>query len=145
MKIGFTCGAFDLCHAGHMLMLKDAKAQCDRLVVGLHDDPSNGEDVTYRLATGGTFKNRPVMSLDERLEILNGIKYIDEIHIYRTEEELLNLIKMVQCDVRIVGSDWKGKPFTGHELPCEVYFHHRNHDYSTSNLRKRVFEAENHD
>lgn len=141
-KIGFTCGAFDLCHAGHMMMLRDAKTVCDHLIVGLHDDPSVGTDETYRLRTGGRPKNTPVMSLAERLEILRGIKYVDEIVVYGTEEELYNLLKRLKYDIRIIGSDWEGKPYTGHDLPHTTHYHRRNHTYSTSDLRRRVWEAE---
>jgi len=123
-------------------MLRDAKTQCDWLIVGLHDDPSLVTDENYRLETGGKHKNTPIMSLDERIEILRGIKYVDEIVVYRTEEDLLNLLKTIKCDVRVIGSDWAGKRYTGWDLPHLAYFHRRDHNYSTSSLRRRVFEAE---
>lgn len=141
-KIGFTCSAFDLCHAGHMLMLKDAKQQCDYLIVGLQDDPSQEADLAYRLETGQKPKNTPIMSLDERLEIMRGVKYVDEIFVYSTEADLYEKIKNLEYDVRILGSDWEGKPYTGSDLPHTPYFHQRNHNYSTSELRKRVYQAE---
>jgi glycerol-3-phosphate cytidylyltransferase len=140
--IGFTASAFDLCHAGHMLMLKDAKNVCDYLIVALHDDPSDVKDLSYRLETGNKPKNRPIMSLEERRTILEGIKYVDEIIVYRTESDLYKLLQEVPFDVRIIGSDWRGKPFTGHELSPKVYFHERNHNYSTTELRERIFAAE---
>jgi glycerol-3-phosphate cytidylyltransferase len=141
-KIGVTFSAFDLCHAGHMIMLKDAKSQCDYLIVGLQDDPSQGTDEAYRLTTGGKPKNSPVMSLAERRAILEGIKYVDEIFIYSTETDLYNWLKNNRYDVRILGSDWEGKPYTGYDLPHTPYFHKRTHSYSTSELRKRVYFAE---
>lgn len=141
-KIGVTFSAFDLCHAGHMLMLKDAKAQCDYLIVGLQDDPSQGADLDYRLKTGGKPKNTPIMSLEERKTILEGVKYVDEIFVYSTEEDLINWCKNNKYDVRILGSDWEGKPYSGHDLPHTAYFHRRTHSYSTTELRKRVYEAE---
>lgn len=141
-NIGFTCSSFDLCHAGHMMMLKDAKRICNYLIVGLQDDPAQAHDLKYRLETGGKPKNKPVMSLEERLTVLEGVKYVDEIFIYSTEEELYEKIRNLDYDVRILGSDWRDKPYTGHDLPHVAYFHERNHNYSTSELRKRVYDAE---
>ena len=135
--VGFTCSAFDLCHAGHVLMLKDAKEQCDHLIVGLQDDPSV-TDASYR----GKKKNVPIMSLEERRIILEGIRYIDEIIVYNTEEDLYKLLKKLKPDVRILGTDWKGKRYTGYDLPIEIYYHNRNHNYSTSGLRERIAKAE---
>lgn len=141
-KIGVTFSAFDLCHAGHMKMLKDAKAQCDYLIVGLQDDPSQTDDKEYRVKTGGKEKNRPIMSLEERKEIIEGIKYVDEVFVYSTESDLYEWLRSNRYDVRILGSDWEGKPYTGHDLPHVPYFHRRDHGYSTSELRRRVYEAE---
>ncbi|MCR4280882.1 MAG: adenylyltransferase/cytidyltransferase family protein [Candidatus Kaiserbacteria bacterium] len=136
-KMGITAGAFDLCHAGHMLMFKEAKEHCDYLVVGLHDDPSI-EPAEYR----GKKKNKPIMSLEERRIILEGIRYIDEVVIYRTEEDLYELLKKIKPDIRIIGADWKGKEFTGHDLPIEVYYNSRDHGFSTTELRKRIRESD---
>ncbi len=137
MKKGFTCGAFDLCHAGHVLMLKEAREHCDYLMVGLEIDPSN-TPADYR----GKKKNKPVLSLAERLIILQGIRYIDEIIPYDGESGLYELLKKLKPDIRIIGADWKGKKFTGYDLPMEVYYNSRDHGYSTSELRKRVYDAE---
>jgi glycerol-3-phosphate cytidylyltransferase len=141
-KIGVTFSAFDLCHAGHMMMLKDAKDQCDYLIVGLQDDPSQNYDVSYRLQTGGKPKNSPIMSLAERKEIIEGVKYVDEVFVYSTEQDLMNWLKNNRYDVRILGSDWEGKKYTGYDLPHKAYFHKRTHNYSTSELRQRVYLAE---
>ena len=132
--VGFTCGSFDLCHAGHFLMFKDAKTVCDYLIVGLQTDPSIDRPL----------KNKPIMSVEERLEILNGIKYIDEVVVYDTESELYEYLQQNQnmINVRIVGADWKGKTFTGYDLPIRIHFNSRGHEYSTTQLRKRVHEAE---
>jgi len=137
MKRGFTCGAFDLCHMGHFLMFEEAKAQCDYLIVGLHTDPST-TDASYR----GKKKNQPILSVEERLTILKGIRYIDEVVTYEDEDDLYELLKKLKPDVRIIGADWKGKKFTGHDLPIEMYYNSRGHDYSTSELRKRIHQAE---
>lgn len=135
MKKGFTCGAYDLCHAGHMMMFKECKEYCDYLIVGLQTDPSIDRPDT---------KNKPVMSLAERQIILEGIKYIDEIILYETEADLYKLLSENphSIDVRIIGADWQGKEYAGHDLPMTVIFNSRNHGYSTSELRRRVHAAE---
>ena len=132
MKLGFTCGAFDLLHAGHVLMLKEAKSVCDKLVVGLQIDPSIDRPE----------KNVPIQDLQERYTQLEAVKYIDEIVIYETESDLLGLLVEIKPDVRILGADHKGKEFTGKELEIELYFNSRNHSYSSSDLRKRIFLEE---
>lgn len=136
-KVGITAGAFDLCHAGHMLVFKEAKTVCDYLIVALQDDPSKTES-DYR----GKKKNTPIMSLEERKIILEGIKYIDEVVVYSSEEDLYNLLVSLKPDIRIIGADWKGKEYTGHELPIEMYFNSRGHHFSTTALRERIYEAE---
>ncbi|MFC1731433.1 adenylyltransferase/cytidyltransferase family protein [candidate division KSB1 bacterium] len=133
IKKGLVCSAFDILHAGHMLMLKDAKAHCDFLIVGLQIDPSI-TDQSYR----GKKKESPIMDLKERKIILEGIKYIDEIFVYADEPDLLKAIKKLGPHIRILGSDWEGKHVTGQEHATEVYYHKRDHDYSTSNLRERI-------
>lgn len=140
-KRGVTVGAFDLCHAGHTLMLKDCKEVCGYLIVGLQEDPSI--DKEYRIKEkDGQVKNKPVMSLDERRIILEGIKYIDEIFTYTTEADLYEKLKNLDYDVRVLGSDWEGRKYTGWDLPHTPYFHKRNHNFSTSELRRRVYEQE---
>ena len=133
-KVGITVGAFDLCHAGHVLMFKEAKTVCEHFIVGLHSDPSLDR----------ADKNKPIMSLEERKIILEGIRYIDEIFVYDTEAELYEILKKNELgiDIRIIGTDWKGKPYTGHDLPLEMYFNTRDHDYSTTDLRRRIYESE---
>ena len=130
--IGFTCGAFDLMHAGHMVMLKDAKSVCDKLIVAVQSDPSIDRP----------FKNRPVQSFEERIIMVEGCRYVDEIVLYHTEEDLLKILKDINPDVRILGSDYKNKTFTGQELPIEIYYHNRSHSWSSSDLRERVYYAE---
>ena len=136
-KVGITASAFDLCHAGHILMLKEAKTVCDYLIVCLQGDPSL-TDPSYR----GKKKNQPIMSIEERRIILEGIKYVDEIVVYNSEEELYDLLVKRKPDIRIIGPDWKGKPYTGHDLPIEMYFNSRDHEFSTTELRRRIYEAE---
>lgn len=135
MKIGLTCGAFDLCHAGHMMMFKEAKTKCNFLIVGLQDDPSV-TDSSYR----GKKKAKPIMPLDERLEILKGIRYIDKIFIYTTEEDLRIKLQVYEHDVRIVGADWMGKQFTGWDFEKQVYYNSRTHMLSTTELKERIIQ-----
>ena len=130
MKIGFTAGAFDITHTGHVLMFKECKEQCDYLIVALQTNP--GLDRSE--------KNKPVQTISERYLMLKSIKYIDEIIPYETEAELYELLKALKPDVRIVGADHEGKPFTGDDLPIEVYFNKREHSFSTTNLRRRICE-----
>jgi len=130
--IGFTCGAFDLLHAGHVVMLKEAKNNCDRLVVGLQTDPSiDRED-----------KNKPIQSVYERYVQLSGVKYVDEIIPYDTEQSLVDLLQSQEIDIRFIGEDYRDKGFTGDDLPLQVFYTNRQHSFSTSTLR-RVIMREN--
>lgn len=138
-KIGITFSAFDLCHAGHILMLKEARSVCDYLIVGLHVDPSLERPDENNWSSGK--KNTPIMSFEERLIILQGIRYVDEIIPYETEEDLIRILKTRKPDIRIIGSDWKGKQFTGHDLSIEVYYNSRNHTFSSSALRKKLIDS----
>ncbi len=132
MRIGFTCSCFDLLHAGHILMLKEAKAQCDYLIVGLQTDPTI-DRVT---------KNKPVQSITERFIQLEAVKYINEIVVYATEDDLIQILKAYNIDVRIIGEEYKDRPFTGNDLPMEIYFNKRTHKYSTTELRSRITELQ---
>ena len=131
MKVGFTCSCFDLLHAGHILMLKDAKEQCDKLIVGLQTDPSIDRPLT---------KNKPIQSLRERKIQLEAVRYVDDIFVYETESDLIDLLKLVKPDVRILGSDYKDESFTGDDLNIPIYYHERDHDYSSSDLRKKILQ-----
>lgn len=128
MKIGFTCSCFDLFHAGHVLMLQEAKEQCDYLVVGLQTDPTIDRPE----------KNKPVQSVLERFLQLKACKYVDEIYVYESESDLLNLLKSIKIDVRILGEEYKSKGYTGIGLPMEIYHNTRNHSYSSTELRERI-------
>ena len=132
MKVGFTCGSFDVLHAGHIMMLEEAKSYCDYLIVAIQSDPT--------LDRGS--KNKPVQSYEERIIMLKAIRYVDEITYYDTENDLYELLKRIKPDVRIIGSDWQGKQYTGYDLDIPVIFNSRNHGYSSSELRRRVYEAE---
>jgi glycerol-3-phosphate cytidylyltransferase len=123
-KVGFTASSFDLLHAGHVLMLKECKEYCDKLVVGFNRFPA-GKDF--------------VQSPEERLIQLEAIKYVDEIHQYNTEAELLEIMKKVQPDVRFLGDDYKERnDYTGAELNIPIVYNNRDHGYSTSELKERT-------
>ena len=132
MKIGFTCSCFDLFHAGHVMMLKEAKTQCDYLIVGLQTDPTIDR----------AEKNKPVQSVFERFVQLDACKYVDEVVVYATEKELLDILQSYDIDVRIIGEEYYNRGFTGDNLEMEIYFNKRRHSFSTTELRKRVKEAE---
>tara|TARA_B100000131_G_scaffold321929_1_gene374248 strand:+ start:165 stop:596 length:432 start_codon:yes stop_codon:yes gene_type:complete len=129
---GFTCGAFDLLHTGHALMLKECKQHCDYLIVGLQRDPSIDRPE----------KNKPVQTYEERDIMLRSIRWVDEVIYYDTEEDLLCYLQKADISVRILGEDWQGKEYTGNELGIPTVFNSRKHSYSSSSLRKRIYEAE---
>ena len=129
---GFTCGAFDLLHAGHAMMLKEAREKCDHLIVGVQGDPSIDRPD----------KNKPIQSYEERITMVKAIRWVDEVVLYNTEEELYKLLQDLKPELRIIGADWKGKAFTGFDLPIKVAFNSRDHGYSSSELRARVMNAE---
>lgn len=130
-RTGFVCSSFDIIHPGYILLLKEAKSLCDKVIVGLHSDPSIER----------SWKNSPVQSLEERKIVLEAISYVDGIVVYDTEKDLLGLLTTINPDVRILGTDYKHKEsFTGKELNIPVHFHERNHNWSTTNLKKRIIE-----
>ena len=132
MKIGFTCSTFDLLHAGHIQMLRDAKEQCDYLICGLQIDPSLDRPE----------KNSPVQTIVERHTQLSAIKYVDEIIPYQTETDIEDILNMLHIDVRILGEEYKNGKFTGRAICAkrgiELFFNKREHRFSSSDLRKRV-------
>jgi glycerol-3-phosphate cytidylyltransferase len=134
MKIGFTCSTFDLLHAGHVSMLREAKSQCDYLICGLQVDPTIDRKE----------KNAPIQNIVERQVQLSAIKYVDEVIIYCTESDLCDIINMYPIDVRILGEEYRSKDFTGkdecRQRGIDLYFNKRDHRFSTSDLRKRVCE-----
>ena len=127
-RVGFTCGAFDLLHAGHIVMLKEARSKCDHLIVGLQTDPSIDRQN----------KNQPVQSVYERYIQLSAVKYVDEIIPYDTEQSLIDLLESTPIDIRFVGEDYIDRNFTGDYLPIKVMYTNRKHSFSSTNLRKKV-------
>ena len=130
MRKGFTCGAFDLLHAGHIVMLKEAKENCEYLIVGLQTDPSIDRQS----------KNQPVQSVYERYMQLQAVKYVDEIIPYDTEQSLIDLLESTEIHLRFVGEDYVERDFTGKGLH-EIYYTNRQHSFSSSGLRKRVTQS----
>ena len=132
MRIGFTCSTFDLLHAGHIQMLRDAKEQCEYLICGLQVDPSIDRPE----------KNSPVQTIVERYTQLNAVKYVNEIIPYQTEKDLEDILNMLHIDIRILGEEYKNKTFTGRAICAkrgiELFFNKREHRFSSSDLRNRV-------
>ena len=136
MIIGITASTFDLLHAGHVAMLREAKTQCDHLIYALQVDPSIDRSE----------KNSPVQTLVERWTQLDGVKYVDEIIPYQTEKDLEDILQMYNLDIRVIGEEYKNGKFTGRAICAargiEIYFNKRDHRFSTSDLRLRVQQAQ---
>jgi glycerol-3-phosphate cytidylyltransferase len=134
--VGLTASTFDLLHAGHCSMLREAKEHCDYLICALQVDPSADRKD----------KNSPVQTLVERWMQLQSVKYVDEIIPYQTEEDLKDILQMFDLDLRIIGQEYKSMKFTGRDIcsqrNIEIYYNKRDHRFSTSDLRKRVYETE---
>ena len=129
MKKGITFGAFDLFHAGHVMMLEEAKTVCDYLIVCIQSDPSLDRKE----------KNKPVQSIVEREIQVSGCRYVDEVIIYDTELDVLDIIDTIDWDVRIIGEEYRNKDFTGRDHTLDkCYFNTRPHNFSSSELRQRV-------
>jgi glycerol-3-phosphate cytidylyltransferase len=135
VRVGFTCSTFDLLHAGHVQMLRDAKEQCDYLICALQVDPS----------VDRAEKNAPIQTVVERYTQLKAVGYVDEIIPYGTESDLEDILNLYHIDVRILGEEYRDKEFTGKDIcrkrDIELYFNKRDHRFSSSDLRKRVCEV----
>jgi glycerol-3-phosphate cytidylyltransferase len=138
-RIGITFSTFDMLHAGHIAMLSEAKNHCDYLIAGLQTDPTIDRP---------TEKNPPVQSIVERQIQLAACRYVDEVVVYQTEQDLVDLLLILPVDVRILGVEYCDKDFTGREAGAmrgiELVFNGRDHSFSSSSLRRRVVAAESH-
>ena len=138
-KIGITFSTFDMLHAGHIAMLSEAKNHCDYLICGLQTDPTIDRPDT---------KNHPIQSIVERQIQLAACRYVDEVVVYQTEQDLVDLLLILPVDVRILGVEYCDKDFTGREAGVmrniELVFNGRDHSFSSSSLRRRVVAAESH-
>ena len=136
MKIGVTFSTFDLLHAGHILMLKEAKTVCDYLICGLHVDPQIERPN----------KNKPIQSIVERYIQLSSVKYVDEVIPYNLEADLADILLGYDINVRIIGADYKGENFSGLDIcqtkGIEIYYNQRSHSFSSTELRGRIADAE---
>jgi glycerol-3-phosphate cytidylyltransferase len=136
-KIGITFSTFDMLHAGHVAMLSEAKNHCDYLIAGLQTDPTIDRPDT---------KNHPIQSIVERQIQLSACRYVDEVVVYQTEQDLVDLLLILPLDVRILGVEYEDKEFTGkwegHDRGIIHVFNSRDHSFSSSSLRKRVVAAE---
>ena len=136
-KVGITFSTFDMLHAGHIAMLSEAKNHCDYLICGLQTDPTIDRPDT---------KNKPVQSIVERQIQLAACRYVDEVVVYQTEQDLVDLLLILPLDVRILGVEYQDKDFTGRwegeARGIEIVFNGRDHSFSSSSLRKRVAAAE---
>ena len=137
MIVGFTASAFDLLHAGHIQMLREAKEQCDYLICGLQVDPSLDRPN----------KNSPVQTVVERYTQLHAVSYVDEIIPYATEQDLEDILEMYSINVRVLGDEYKELDFTGKDIckrrGIQLYFNKRDHRFSSSGLRQRVKDKDN--
>lgn len=132
MKVGFTASAFDLFHAGHVMMLREAKTQCDYLIAAVQTNPNIDRE----------HKARPIQSITERLIQVQACRYVDEVIVYETEQDLYEILLAFPIDVRIIGEEYKSKKFTGDDLDIPIYYNVRRHNWSTSNLRDQVAKRE---
>ena len=138
LKIGITFSTFELLHAGHIAMLADAKRYCHHLIAGLQTDPTIDRPDT---------KNKPIQSLIERKLQLESVRYVDDIIVYQSESELEEILRIYPIDMRIIGQEYETKEFTGKQICIDrginiVYNLPREHQYSSTDLRKRVAGAE---
>ena len=136
-KIGITFSTFDMLHAGHIAMLSAAKNHCDYLIAGLQTDPTIDRPDT---------KNHPVQSIVERQIQLAACRYVDEVVVYETERDLIDLLLILPLDVRILGVEYENKDFSGRDecfqRGIDIIYNGRDHSFSSSSLRKRVAAAE---
>ena len=130
-KVGVIAGNFDVIHPGYIRLFKDAKSTCGHLVIALQTDSSIERPE----------KLKPILTIEERKEVLLSLVYIDEILTYTTEQELYKLIEDLSPDVRIIGTDYEGKDFTGKKLTPEIYYHKRDHDWSTTRFKKEIAKS----
>ena len=130
MKIGVLAGCFDIMHPGYIYMFEEAKKNCDKLIVLLQTDPTVDRPE----------KNKPILSVDERITILTSIKYIDGFFCYTTEKELYDLLKHIKPNVRFLGDDYIGKEINGGDLNIEIIYINRNHGWSSTKFKQLIFD-----
>ena len=130
-KVGIIAGNFDVIHPGYIKMFKEMKSVCEQAIVLLHTDPSIERPE----------KLKPILSVEERDELLMSIKYIDNVFTYDTERDLIELLKGINPDVRFLGDDYRGKPFTGYDLQIPIHYLNRDHGWSTTKFKKLIAQS----
>tara|TARA_Y100000034_G_scaffold12888_1_gene13536 strand:+ start:2940 stop:3353 length:414 start_codon:yes stop_codon:yes gene_type:complete len=130
-KIGFVAGSFDIVHPGYVKLFKEAKENCSYLIVGLQGDPTIERKN----------KTKPILTIEERKEILLSLKYVDKVLVYNTERELHNLLKQANIDIRFLGEDYRQKEYTGEDLNIPIYFCSREHGWSTTKFKRLIKDA----
>ena len=128
MKIGVIAGNFDVIHPGYIKMFQECRRHCTRLIVLLHEDPS-----IERLD-----KLKPILTVDERREILQSLWMVDEVITYSTEKILYEFIKGIDPDIRFLGDDYIGKDFTGKDLGTLIHYIDRSHGWSTTKYKQLI-------
>lgn len=130
-KKGIIAGNFDVIHPGYIKMFKECKSYCEDFIILLHSDPSIERP----------HKIKPILSVEERTELLNSIKYIDGIISYTYEKDLVDVIKALEPDIRFLGDDYRGKTYTGFELNTPVHYLNRDHGWSTTKFKKLIADT----
>ena len=128
---GFVCGVFDMYHAGHVMMLKECRENCDYLIVAVNE----AENIDTKINPG---KKLPLYSIEERVMIMGSCKYVDKVLTYNSEDELLALMKKYSPDIRFLGDDYREKKITGSELNIRIHYTDRSHGLSTSGYKSRL-------
>lgn len=125
---GIVAGAFDLIHPGYIKLFKDCKMHCNHLTIALHENPSLERPN----------KIPPVQSLEDRIEILRSIKYVDDVVTYQTEDMFHHYLKTGDYNVRFLGNDYVDGSYTGKNIPIKIVFVDRSHKYSTTELKRKI-------
>lgn len=131
MKKGVIAGNFDVMHPGYIKMFKEAAANCDCLIVLLHTDPSIERPD----------KLKPILSVEERKEMLMELKSVCGVFIYTYEAQLLDLLTLGEFEIRFLGDDYIGKQFTGDHLPIKIHFLNRDHGWSTTKFKTLISQT----
>lgn len=134
-ELGIIAGNFDVIHPGYIAMFKECKSYCEEFIIFLHTDPSIERPE----------KLKPVLSVKDRDEMLMSIKYIDNVFTYTYESDLINLLKLIQPDIRFLGDDYKGKTYTGFELDIPIHYLDRSHGWSTTKFKEEIAKTLNHE
>ena len=128
---GFLAGAFDIMHPGYIAMFKEAREHCDYLIVGLNKSPEMQG------------KLKPILSVEERLETIRSIRYVDLVLTYSGEDELYNILQDSEIGVRFLGDDYKGKNITGESLNIPIHYLDRSHGWSATKFKTLIYKQIN--